>query len=72
MKNKTDEEKNIFYKEQGKEIINSIKEDFQARFVISDNTTFNKLLLTNDGLLESYMEVVPWGEKDGIMAFQLK
>jgi hypothetical protein len=69
--NKEDQEK--FEKENSKKIINSIKNDFGSRFILSTSPSFSGLIKLNEDLIEDQFESV--SEKDGnykITAFKLK
>jgi|GEM_PF-1920347 len=50
-----DNEKNIFAKENGRKIINSIKEDFNSRFLVSDSAILSATIeLNNDQIDEKF------------------
>ncbi|PID52660.1 MAG: hypothetical protein CR972_00750 [Candidatus Moraniibacteriota bacterium] len=54
VKRTSSDERNMFKKENSKKIINSIKNDFDAKLIFSDSREFNGVLLLNAELIRDY------------------
>lgn len=72
MNNYTDEQKNEIYKENGEKIVITIKNDFKARFIISDSSNFNKNLDLNNNLVKESFEVKSEINNSVVSAYELK
>jgi len=69
----SEDDQKKFKKENSRKIINSIKNDFGSRFILSTSSSFSELIKLNEDLIEDQFESV--SEKDEnykITAFKLK
>jgi hypothetical protein len=68
----SEDEKAYFSKENSRKIINSIKNDFKSKFIISDSSDFNETIALNQDMIKDSLEVKSEMNDVVFKAFQLK